>query len=173
MKNVGSVVALGVCSSLSFALGTQGAGVPIGDKKTVQARVFQIVDENGKVRAELGINDSGSVGMSLHRNNGDLSLWCGVGGSGRSEEAKIYMMSGSGAITLSTINGRAAYVKVEDSDGLYSTMSASKDRSRVSVCDGPNPGDATAGSVSLECGQKGEPRIRFVGRDGKERYLDE
>ncbi len=66
-------------------------------KETVRAKRFQVVDDNGQVRAELGLDQDGDPRLELHDKSGGYRIWMGLT---RADEPSLAFVDESGNESL-------------------------------------------------------------------------
>lgn len=86
-----------------------------GDPGTVRARAVELVDERGRVRAQLNVEADGEAVFRLRDSNGEIRVKLGAGGEGSglllldgSTEPGIQMLArkGGSSVTLTNSGGQ-------------------------------------------------------------------
>lgn len=86
----------GALVALCLVIAVLGATGPAKNDDTVRGRQIELIDENGAVRAKLGLDDAGEVGLYLF----DASLRERLSLSNGAEETALYLRDDAGDIRV-------------------------------------------------------------------------
>jgi len=114
------VIALVVVNVLLVAalLVQGGRASAAGDSATLRARAIELVDERGRVRAQLNVESNGETVFRLRDSRGEIRVKLGAGGDGSglllldgSTEPGIHMLAKSSGTSV-TLTGKGGQRRV-------------------------------------------------------------